>query len=130
MEQQELLTCSIKKLQRLDIPIRYKDGLLKTARLLGKVACARRYDFIFFPLVNCFCLPNELRDLIVFFFLQAYVQQLETSRLKLIQLEQELDRARQQGFYVGNGIDTNSLGFSETMNPGFESRTMSLLEKI
>jgi len=28
--------------------------------------------------------------------LQAYVQQLETSRLKLIQLEQELDRARQQ----------------------------------
>jgi len=28
--------------------------------------------------------------------LQAYVQQLETSRLKLIHLEQELDRARQQ----------------------------------
>jgi transcription factor TGA len=27
---------------------------------------------------------------------KAYVQQLETSRLKLIQLEQELDRARQQ----------------------------------
>lgn len=49
---------------------------------------------------------------------KAYVQQLETSRLKLIQLEQELDRARQQGFYVGNGIDTSSLGFSETMNPG------------
>lgn len=82
---------------------------------------------------------------LVLFFLQAYVQQLETSRLKLIQLEQELDRARQQvnemksilpffrfpkyiaisdrnlclqGFYVGNGIDTNSIGFSETMNPG------------
>ncbi|KAJ4878626.1 Transcription factor TGA1 [Raphanus sativus] len=52
---------------------------------------------------------------------KAYVQQLETSRLKLIQLEQELDRARQQGFYVGNGIDTStttSLGFSENMNPG------------
>jgi hypothetical protein len=30
------------------------------------------------------------------FALQAYVQQLETSRLKLIQIEQELDRARQQ----------------------------------
>lgn len=28
--------------------------------------------------------------------LQAYVQQLESSRLKLMQLEQELDRARQQ----------------------------------
>ncbi|CAN6863141.1 unnamed protein product [Brassica oleracea var. botrytis] len=52
---------------------------------------------------------------------KAYVQQLETSRLKLIQLEQELDRARQQGFYVGNGIDTStttSLSFSENMNPG------------
>ncbi|KAF2611761.1 hypothetical protein F2Q70_00010774 [Brassica cretica] len=51
---------------------------------------------------------------------KAYVQQLETSRLKLIHLEQELDRARQQGFYVGNGIDTNSIGgFSEPMNPDF-----------
>lgn len=30
------------------------------------------------------------------FPIQAYVQQLETSRLKLIQIEQELDRARQQ----------------------------------
>lgn len=28
--------------------------------------------------------------------LQAYVQQLESSRLKLMQLEQELERARQQ----------------------------------
>ncbi|CAH2043383.1 unnamed protein product [Thlaspi arvense] len=55
---------------------------------------------------------------------KAYVQQLETSRLKLIQLEQELDRARQQGFYVGNGIDTNSLGFSETMNPGIAAFEM------
>ncbi|KAI5055579.1 hypothetical protein GOP47_0029569 [Adiantum capillus-veneris] len=31
---------------------------------------------------------------------KAYVQQLETSRLKLNQIEQELDRARQQGMYV------------------------------
>lgn len=30
---------------------------------------------------------------------------------------------------MGNGIDTNSLGFSETMNPGFVSRTMKLLNK-
>ncbi|CAA7027150.1 unnamed protein product [Microthlaspi erraticum] len=49
---------------------------------------------------------------------KAYVQQLETSRLKLIHLEQELDRARQQGFYVGNGVDTNALGFSDNMNSG------------
>lgn len=31
-----------------------------------------------------------------FLFIQAYVQQLESSRLKLTQLEQELQRARQQ----------------------------------
>ncbi|KAF3481031.1 hypothetical protein DY000_02064401 [Brassica cretica] len=55
---------------------------------------------------------------------KAYVQQLETSRLKLIHLEQELDRARQQGFYVGNGIDTNSLSFSEPMNPGIATFEM------
>ncbi|KAF8091204.1 hypothetical protein N665_0451s0017 [Sinapis alba] len=59
---------------------------------------------------------------------KAYVQQLETSRLKLIQLEQELDRARQQGFYVGNGIDTTStttsLGFSENMNSGIAAFEM------
>lgn len=30
------------------------------------------------------------------FFWQAYVQQLETSRIKLAQVEQELERARQQ----------------------------------
>ena len=34
--------------------------------------------------------------LISTFFLKAYVQQLESSRLKLTQLEQELQRARQQ----------------------------------
>ncbi|XP_018452633.1 transcription factor TGA1 isoform X1 [Raphanus sativus] len=63
---------------------------------------------------------------------KAYVQQLETSRLKLIQLEQELDRARQQGFYVGNGIDTStttSLGFSENMNPGVYQEQGSILDK-
>ncbi|KAJ0236498.1 Transcription factor TGA like domain-containing protein [Hirschfeldia incana] len=63
---------------------------------------------------------------------KAYVQQLETSRLKLIQLEQELDRARQQGFYVGNGIDTStttSLGFSENMNPSVYQEQGSILDK-
>ncbi|XP_009621407.1 transcription factor TGA2.3-like [Nicotiana tomentosiformis] len=34
---------------------------------------------------------------------KAYVQQLETSRLKLSQLEQELKRARQQGIFIANG---------------------------
>ncbi|CAG7911607.1 transcription factor TGA4 [Brassica rapa] len=49
---------------------------------------------------------------------KAYVQQLETSRLKLIHLEQELDRARQQGFYASNRVDTNALSFSDNMCSG------------
>ncbi|ONH95468.1 hypothetical protein PRUPE_7G073000 [Prunus persica] len=35
---------------------------------------------------------------------KAYVQQLETSRIKLTQLEQELQRARSQGMFFGGGI--------------------------
>ncbi|XP_010263274.1 PREDICTED: transcription factor TGA2.3-like isoform X2 [Nelumbo nucifera] len=34
---------------------------------------------------------------------KVYVQKLENSRLKLIQLEQELQRARQQGIFIANG---------------------------
>ncbi|KAF3440192.1 hypothetical protein FNV43_RR18473 [Rhamnella rubrinervis] len=49
---------------------------------------------------------------------KAYVQQLETSRLKLIQLEQELERTRQQDMYVSGGLDASHLGFSGTMNSG------------
>ncbi|KAM1091793.1 hypothetical protein ACFX15_018664 [Malus domestica] len=56
---------------------------------------------------------------------KAYVQQLETSRLKLIQLEQELDRVRQQqGVYIGGGLDTNPLGFSGTINSGITTFEM------
>uniref|UniRef100_A0A803KV44 Uncharacterized protein n=2 Tax=Chenopodium quinoa TaxID=63459 RepID=A0A803KV44_CHEQI len=47
---------------------------------------------------------------------KAYVQQLESSRLKLAQLEQELERARQQGFMVssvgsepGHSLGTNGV---------------------
>ncbi|KAJ1399781.1 hypothetical protein SESBI_30084, partial [Sesbania bispinosa] len=36
---------------------------------------------------------------------KAYVQQLESSRLKLTQLEQELQRARQQGIFISNAGD-------------------------
>ncbi|XP_059624356.1 transcription factor TGA1-like isoform X2 [Cornus florida] len=49
---------------------------------------------------------------------KAYVQQLETSRLKLIQLEQELERARQQGSYIGGGLDASHVGYSRTVNSG------------
>lgn len=49
---------------------------------------------------------------------KAYVQQLETSRLKLMQLEQELEQARQQGIFLGGGLDTIPLGFSGSINAG------------
>ena len=81
---------------------------------------------------------------------QAYVQQLETSRLKLIRLEQELDRARQQvllslffflkyrvdimmydnimlqGFYASKRVDTNALSFSDNMCSGLNHFTFFL----
>lgn len=42
---------------------------------------------------------------------KAYVQQLESSRLKLTQLEQELQRARQQGIFISNsGDQAHSVG--------------------
>ncbi|XP_078444728.1 transcription factor TGA2.2-like isoform X2 [Wolffia australiana] len=49
---------------------------------------------------------------------KAYVQQLETSRLKLLQLEQELQRARQQGVFVANGCmgeQSHSIGGSGSL---------------
>ncbi|XP_073059057.1 transcription factor TGA4 isoform X2 [Primulina eburnea] len=55
---------------------------------------------------------------------KAYVQQLESSKLKLIQLEQELGRARHQGLYAGGGLDTSQLGYSETINPGITAFEM------
>ncbi|KAG0484000.1 hypothetical protein HPP92_012084 [Vanilla planifolia] len=42
---------------------------------------------------------------------KAYVQQLENSRLKLTQLEQELQRARQQGIFISSsGDQSHSVG--------------------
>ncbi|WOL16377.1 transcription factor TGA2.2 [Canna indica] len=42
---------------------------------------------------------------------KAYVQQLESSRLKLTQLEQELQRARQQGIFIsGSGDHSHAIG--------------------
>ncbi|XP_047260960.1 transcription factor HBP-1b(c38)-like [Capsicum annuum] len=41
---------------------------------------------------------------------KAYVQQLESSRMKLTQLEQELQRARQQGIFIsGSGDQSQSM---------------------
>ncbi|KAL2228157.1 transcription factor TGA2.2 [Sesamum indicum] len=41
---------------------------------------------------------------------KAYVQQLENSRLKLTQLEQELQRARQQGIFISSIGDQSNAG--------------------
>ncbi|XVE83220.1 hypothetical protein DITRI_Ditri16bG0069800 [Diplodiscus trichospermus] len=55
---------------------------------------------------------------------KAYVQQLENSRLKLIQLEQELERMRQQGLYMGSGLEVGHLGFSGAVNSGIAAFEM------
>ncbi|KAK3230782.1 hypothetical protein Dsin_002663 [Dipteronia sinensis] len=55
---------------------------------------------------------------------KAYVQQLESSRLKLAQLEQELERTRHQGVYVGSSIDGSRLGFSGNVNPAITAFEM------
>ncbi|OEL13652.1 Transcription factor TGA4 [Dichanthelium oligosanthes] len=49
---------------------------------------------------------------------RAYIQQLETSRMKLAQLEQELQRARQQGAYANGNLGDSTLGFTGAMDPG------------
>lgn len=47
---------------------------------------------------------------------KAYVQQLESSRLKLTQLEQELQRARQQGIFISSsGDQAHSVGGNGAM---------------
>ncbi|KDO80846.1 hypothetical protein CISIN_1g036441mg [Citrus sinensis] len=55
---------------------------------------------------------------------KAYVQQLESSRLKLAQLEQELDRARRQGIYTGSTSDGSHFGLSGNINPGITAFEM------
>ncbi|XP_045809554.1 transcription factor TGA1-like isoform X1 [Trifolium pratense] len=55
---------------------------------------------------------------------KAYVQQLESSRLKLVQLEQELERVRQQGMYMNGGLDSNNMCFAGPMNSGIAAFEM------
>ncbi|XP_038885940.1 transcription factor TGA7-like isoform X1 [Benincasa hispida] len=54
---------------------------------------------------------------------KVYVQQLETSRLKLAQLEQELERTRQQKG-TSSLVDTSHLGFTGLVNPGIAAFEM------
>ncbi|KAF7834239.1 transcription factor TGA4-like [Senna tora] len=55
---------------------------------------------------------------------KAYVQQLESSRMKLIKLEQELDRARQQGSFIGCGLDSDNMAFAGSVNSGITTFEM------
>lgn len=55
---------------------------------------------------------------------KAYVQQLESSKLRLLQLEQELGRARQQGLYSGSALDASPLGYAGSINPGIATFEM------
>nr|ACN33853.1 unknown [Zea mays] len=50
---------------------------------------------------------------------KAYIQQLETSRMKLAQLELELQRARrQQGAYANGSMGDPALGYTGSIDPG------------
>ncbi|XP_058224101.1 transcription factor TGA3-like isoform X1 [Rhododendron vialii] len=55
---------------------------------------------------------------------KAYVQQLETYRLKLTQLEQELASVRQQGVYIGGALNTGHVGLSGPVNSAVTSFEM------
>ncbi|KAJ4840171.1 guanine nucleotide-binding protein, alpha-1 subunit tga1 [Turnera subulata] len=55
---------------------------------------------------------------------KAYIQQLESSRLKLAQMEQELERYRQQGLYLGGGLEPSNLGFGGAINSGIATFEM------
>ncbi|CAJ2648517.1 unnamed protein product [Trifolium pratense] len=49
---------------------------------------------------------------------KAYVQQLETSRLKLMQLELEIEKTRKQGLYRSNSFDVSYMRSSGIINSG------------
>lgn len=49
---------------------------------------------------------------------KAYVQHLETSRLKLMQLELEIEKARKQDLYIGSALCASYMGSSATINSG------------
>lgn len=62
---------------------------------------------------------------------KAYVQQLENSKLKLIQIEQEIERSRQQGVCIGSGLaDSNLLRSSGTTNPGIATFEMEYAQWV
>ncbi|GER42951.1 bZIP transcription factor family protein [Striga asiatica] len=64
---------------------------------------------------------------------KAYVQQLENSKLRLAQLEQELQQAKKQGLYIGGTLDATELGCVGTTNPAiatFETEYGQWVEEL
>lgn len=55
---------------------------------------------------------------------KAYVQQLETCRLKLSQLQLELERYRPQGAYIGGVLNVGHIGLSVPVNSGITTFEM------
>ncbi|KAJ3679676.1 hypothetical protein LUZ60_017687 [Juncus effusus] len=51
---------------------------------------------------------------------KAYIQQLESSKIKLAQLEQEAQHARQQGVYIGGQVGESSTGAASSGIAAFE----------
>lgn len=55
---------------------------------------------------------------------KAYVQQLESSRIKLAQIEQELDRSRHRGVHMVEHAGDSSIGLSGAVNSGIAAFEM------
>lgn len=52
---------------------------------------------------------------------KAYIQQLELSRIKLAQLEQEVDKVRNQGVYSSEHAGNSTIGYSGSVNSGIDA---------
>ncbi|KAE8704417.1 Transcription factor TGA3 [Hibiscus syriacus] len=61
---------------------------------------------------------------------KAYVQQLESSRLKLAQLEQELERTRQQGLCISGAPDAGCFGLPGTVKSGITAFEMEYMHWV
>ncbi|XLT59010.1 hypothetical protein HN873_051614, partial [Arachis hypogaea] len=75
------------------VPKKYRVDLHKIEGLLTRVICGKRFVWLLYidRYVNIHLLFLDIA--------KVYVQQLESSHLKLMQLEQELKHARQQVQY-------------------------------
>ncbi|KAB2617211.1 transcription factor TGA7 [Pyrus ussuriensis x Pyrus communis] len=61
---------------------------------------------------------------------KVYVQQLETSRLKLAQLELEIDRVRKRGAYASSSLGTSHMGYNGALNSGITTFEMEYIHWV